>query len=273
VSKRLLLTMLLSLCGTGAAAAEEPAPQQVALHAFATEDRAGRPLGDGRGLSVTLELNPARAQLGSELSRRTGRKVAAGQSQLTVDAGPYAPSKDRVRAAHRKASFILDYDEPVFAPLLARLREAHGARPTVAELVAFTDAHIAKKNLTRGFDIASVVARRGEGDCTEHAVLLAALARASGHPARVVTGLALVQGPKGALAFGHAWTEVHAGGRWVPADAALPPPLVALYLPLSVLTHERLGLPPGLTPELGILDVRRVVIEPAEPAEAKARVR
>jgi transglutaminase-like putative cysteine protease len=261
VSRALATATLLLLVRPAARAAEpEPEPRQVVLHAFETVDRARRPLGNGRGLSIALELNPDRARLPSELVRRTGRKVGP-DAVLTVAAAPYAPSRDRVRPEHRRASFVLDYDEPAFAPLRAALREAYGARPTLAQLVAFTDRHIAKKNLSRGFDIASVVARRGEGDCTEHAVLLAALARASGYPARVVTGLALVQMDDGPQAFGHAWAELYVSGRWTLADAALTAPPTPLYLPLSVLTYEGMGLAPGLAPELGILDVRRVVVQ------------
>ncbi|MFO8079330.1 MAG: transglutaminase-like domain-containing protein [Armatimonadota bacterium] len=51
------------------------------------------------------------------------------------------------------------------------------------------------------------------GDCTEHAILMAALGRAVGLPTRMVTGLAYVGG-----SFGyHAWTEVYVG-RWVEMD-------------------------------------------------------
>jgi hypothetical protein len=51
------------------------------------------------------------------------------------------------------------------------------------------------------------------GDCTEHAILMAALGRAVGLPTKLVTGLAYVGG-----GFGyHAWTEVYVG-RWVEMD-------------------------------------------------------
>ena len=53
------------------------------------------------------------------------------------------------------------------------------------------------------------------GDCTEHAILLATLARAVGLPTKLVTGLAYVGG-----GFGyHAWTQVYVG-RWVEMDPA-----------------------------------------------------
>src|SRR2546426_204084 len=57
-----------------------------------------------------------------------------------------------------------------------------------------------------------LAARRG--DCNEHAVLLAALARAAGIPARVVAGAIYLDG----AFYYHAWTELWLG-TWVSADA------------------------------------------------------
>ncbi len=51
------------------------------------------------------------------------------------------------------------------------------------------------------------------GDCTEHAILMAALGRAVGLPTKLATGLAYVGGEFGY----HAWTEVYVG-RWVEMD-------------------------------------------------------
>lgn len=53
----------------------------------------------------------------------------------------------------------------------------------------------------------------GEGDCNEHAVLFAALARAVGLPARVVAGVVYANG---AFQY-HAWNEVWLG-RWTSVD-------------------------------------------------------
>lgn len=54
------------------------------------------------------------------------------------------------------------------------------------------------------------------GDCNEHAVLFAALARAAGLPARVVAGLVYADG----IFLYHAWDEVWIGDRWLSVDAA-----------------------------------------------------
>ena len=54
------------------------------------------------------------------------------------------------------------------------------------------------------------------GDCNEHAVLLAALLRASGIPARLCVGLVYARGGF----YYHAWTEGYLG-EWVSMDATL----------------------------------------------------
>ena len=66
---------------------------------------------------------------------------------------------------------------------------------------------------------AAEVARTRRGDCTEHAVLLAAMARARGIPARVAVGL-VYAAPLGGFAF-HMWTEVWIKDRWIPLDGTL----------------------------------------------------
>jgi hypothetical protein len=56
-----------------------------------------------------------------------------------------------------------------------------------------------------------------EGDCTEHAMLLAALCRARGIPARVAIGLVYHPQQQG-FAY-HMWTESWTGDRWISLDA------------------------------------------------------
>ncbi|HYT92038.1 MAG TPA: transglutaminase-like domain-containing protein [Gemmataceae bacterium] len=65
------------------------------------------------------------------------------------------------------------------------------------------------------------VARTLEGDCTEYAMLTAAMCRAEGVPSRTAIGLvyAVVKG-RPVMAF-HMWTEVLVRGQWIPLDATL----------------------------------------------------
>ena len=61
------------------------------------------------------------------------------------------------------------------------------------------------------------IIKQRRGDCSEHALLFTALARASGIPAREVLGLTYLN--DGLQAFGwHAWCEVAVNGQWVPVD-------------------------------------------------------
>jgi hypothetical protein len=54
------------------------------------------------------------------------------------------------------------------------------------------------------------------GDCNEHAVLLAALARAAGIPSRIEAGLVYLNGKF----YYHAWNSLYIG-KWITADATL----------------------------------------------------
>lgn len=79
--------------------------------------------------------------------------------------------------------------------------------------------NLKKKNFMTLLASAAEVARTMSGDCTEHAVLLAAMLRAREIPSRVAVGLVYV----GSLSsFGyHMWTEAYVRGTWVPLDATL----------------------------------------------------
>jgi transglutaminase-like putative cysteine protease len=145
----------------------------------------------------------------------------------------------------RADTFVIDYSEPAVADVFAQVQETFGDAPTAAELTAFVSAHIEDKAYKGTFDLASRVAATGTGDCTEHAVLLTALARASGYPARVAVGVVIIETDDNLLAFGHAWGEIHDGTSWQIADATIPengPQVVRVrYLPFFNLDDEGPG--------------------------------
>ena len=144
------------------------------------------------------------------------------------------------------STFVLDYKDGKVAQLSAEFEKSLGRKPaadaaTRTALVEFVAATV-KASLDREFDIASEVATRREGDCTEHAVLTAALARAAGIPARVVLGLALIHDAKHYGSYGHAWAELRIDGQWVVADAVLRNQKYPVrYLPFGVLENEGMG--------------------------------
>ncbi|MGE3803990.1 MAG: transglutaminase family protein, partial [Gemmataceae bacterium] len=77
------------------------------------------------------------------------------------------------------------------------------------------------KNFTEAFATADHVAKSLEGDCTEHAMLTAAMCRAAGVPSRTAIGLVYVDAAAGPTMGFHMWTEVWVDGQWLPIDATL----------------------------------------------------
>lgn len=77
-------------------------------------------------------------------------------------------------------------------------------------------------------------------------MLLAALLRMTGQPARVALGLAIQSDGTKFGAFGHAWVETLKDGKWVVADAALHGVPNVRYLPLGVIEDEGPGYAFGL---------------------------
>lgn len=108
-------------------------------------------------------------------------------------------------------------DEPA---LVAKAREIIGEETDawrVAQLLEkWVYGHISKKTMGVAFASAAEVFEDATGDCTEHAVLLAAMCRAAGIPARVAMGVTYFNGVFG----GHAWTEVWIGD-WYALDGTL----------------------------------------------------
>jgi transglutaminase-like putative cysteine protease len=121
-------------------------------------------------------------------------------------------------AQDREPNNWIQSDHPA---IIAAAKEAAGDLKDpwqVAQaLERYTRSRIRRPGFSQAFDTAADVIQSGEGDCTEHAVLLAALARAHGIPARVAIGLVYV---KRSFLY-HMWTEMHLDGRWIPMDATL----------------------------------------------------
>lgn len=89
-------------------------------------------------------------------------------------------------------------------------------------LEAAVAAHIREKSLAVGYASALETLRSRSGDCTEHALLLAAAGRALGVPTRVATGLVFSPafGEAREVFVPHAWTQAWIDGHWLNFDAA-----------------------------------------------------
>jgi len=127
---------------------------------------------------------------------------------------------EQMDEADREPNTLLQSDDPRVIEMAAKATGDETDPARVAEsLERYVHDAIRKKNFSQAFASAAEVAEGLEGDCTEHSVLLAALARARGIPSRVAIGLVYVPSQRG---FGyHMWTEVFVNEHWVPLDATL----------------------------------------------------
>ncbi|HRJ49006.1 MAG TPA: transglutaminase-like domain-containing protein, partial [Phycisphaerales bacterium] len=141
-----------------------------------------------------------------------------------------APEEDLDDPAYRDPSGVVSSRDPGVVEIAARAVKdipADDARRRAEALKRAVDRHITKKSLDVGFAGAAEVARNREGDCSEHAVLLAATLRSVGIPSRIAGGLVYVDEFAGARdCFGyHMWTQalIDVGGssRWIDLDATM----------------------------------------------------
>lgn len=86
-------------------------------------------------------------------------------------------------------------------------------------LTSYVASHLRLSAFSTSLRPASEVVKSKEGDCTEYAVLLAAVMRSEGVPSRVAVGFAYVPNP--ASFAPHMWTEAWIDGKWIPFDATL----------------------------------------------------
>lgn len=153
------------------------------------------------------------------------QRVQKANGALTLRIGPArAGTESPPTPADTAANDWLQAD----APALRELAEhatlgAADAATRMRRLEAFVHGYVRSKDLSVGYASALEVMQTREGDCTEHAVLLAALARALGIPARVLDGLVYVPqfGAQAHVFVPHAWVQAWVDGRWQSYDGAL----------------------------------------------------
>ncbi len=129
--------------------------------------------------------------------------------------------KDALEAL--KPSRYVESDEKIIQDLAKKaIGNTKDASEAARKIESFVADYIDDKNLSVGYASAAEVAKSKQGDCSEHAVLTAALCRAAGIPAQVASGVAYVaQWQTVSNGFGgHAWTRVYLGDKWYNIDAA-----------------------------------------------------
>lgn len=191
---------------------------------------------EGRG-AQDLPEDPQQTRLGP--ARYRVRRAALPTAEEAAELPARAPFRAD-EAPFLAPTSLLPFEDAAFDGLMARLRPRPGAsRWELAQVVTrFVFAWIEAKDFSVGFASALEVARRPKGDCTEHAVLAAALLRRLGVPARGVTGWVAAGRTLGL----HLWIEVKLRDRWIPVDPTFDEaPASALRLKLGTSDLADLG--------------------------------
>jgi transglutaminase-like putative cysteine protease len=164
--------------------------------------------------------NPTKVLPAGDTQSLKGINVETAELTVTALAIPAKsefeqPGKEFLQSTR----FLQADDEKVQAHAEAATKGLTDAAVMARAMELYVRDKLTKKNFSTALASAGEVARNLEGDCTEHAVLLAAMLRAKKIPSRAAVGLVYVESLQ---AFGgHMWTEARLGGKWVPLDATL----------------------------------------------------
>jgi transglutaminase-like putative cysteine protease len=210
-------------------------------------------------------------QVPGQADARSGELVVRRQDHAALKHTAKIVPADELDASVRPfltPSLYINCDDPA---VIAMAKEAadgeQDAYALVDKLRRYVTREITQKGLDVGFASASEVCRDRKGDCSEHAVLLAALARARGIPARVVTGLVYVptfSGHDDVFGF-HMWTQVYVAGQWVDIDAAQrETDCNPTHIALAVLSNKESSMSEAafaLLPVIGRLKIEVIKVE------------
>ena len=163
----------------------------------------------------TFVTGPSQAV--ESLNNRTARitVVALRGDQPTRETSDDPPTAEDLRSNN----LIQSDDEVIVAMARQGSRDTADPWTLACALERQVRDTVRNTNFSQAMSSAADVARSREGDCTEHAVLLAALCRARKIPARVAVGLVYYR-QAGGFAY-HMWNEVWIRDRWVALDATL----------------------------------------------------
>lgn len=126
----------------------------------------------------------------------------------------------KLPAEYLRSSHFITSDDPQ-VQRHARAATTNSSDPWQKALMIESYVHrkMTNKDYGKAFATAAETARTLDGDCTEHAVLAAAMCRVVGIPSRTAIGLIHVPSER-AMCF-HMWFEVWIDGQWYSLDATL----------------------------------------------------
>ena len=134
---------------------------------------------------------------------------------------PYKGNDPNALEALKETDYIQSTNETIIELAKRAVGETTDAAAASLQIEAFVDGYITQKDLSVGYASAAEVAQSRQGDCSEHAVLAAAMCRTVGIPARIVCGVVYTDMflGKQSIFGGHMWAEVYLDGNWYGLDA------------------------------------------------------
>ena len=182
--------------------------------------------------SITYQLSPVKEGANFTIpsnDNQQAQRLGNGRIMLKVEpvfapAGakfPYKGTDAAIREAMEPTRFLQSDNKQVIDLARRAVGGTKDAAEAARKIEAFVAGYIENRSLSVGYATAAEVAASRQGDCSEFAVLTAAMCRAVGIPAQVVAGVAYVDDFLGQRGFGgHAWTQAYIGGKWVGLDAS-----------------------------------------------------
>jgi hypothetical protein len=204
---------------------------------FESGERKGADLSEGMAIDTQSALEMMRGTAGPLASKPT-RFAIEGMTddlQLVFDSGeqkvvdraegrivvdttealPQSSLSDEERSLYLAATERVDHEEDAVRDFIANIDADRTAAQKVEELARRVAAAV-KTEPEVGIKSASGIVADPRGDCTEHALLLAAGARAMGVPARFAHG---VKRDDAGKFVPHVWVQYWDGSRFVDIDA------------------------------------------------------
>jgi hypothetical protein len=161
-------------------------------------------------------INMAEFNVGDERQKISGEVLEIQKENLSTIAPYVVPYKGKQYLQDLIKTPFIQSDNPAIRSLAHRIMGIPtDAKAGVRLMTEWVFKHIEKTPLVSNPDAVEILKQR-KGDCNEHAVLLAALLRAIGIPARICTGLVYVRDDF----YFHAWNEAYVG-NWISLDATL----------------------------------------------------
>jgi hypothetical protein len=180
--------------------------------------------------AVTFRVSFTGDALPKELVSTDGRQTIKNIEGKTFDlhvAARRAPTKvegvAKIGPEFSRSNYFINSDDAEVKKLAARAVGAETDPWKKAQAIErFVNGFMIVANFTEAMAPADHVAKTRTGDCTEYAMLTAAMCRAEKVPSRTAIGLVYVNNLLGkpGLAF-HMWTEVFVAGQWLALDATL----------------------------------------------------